>query len=173
MSIPEEVECRLQKGVPSCSTGTAKRNILREIRTQGNCGPRKELAAAGRRMTCCANVAQQRRCRLRECSHQGPSAEQGRRKNQIRNKSVRGNRKERSLGRRQQAQQGCNKGIRKGNLKDLRLGSAGNTIEAFKKTTGLENARRIATSTVVLRTIKNWALERDWPPPKRLKSPLA
>jgi hypothetical protein len=44
--IPEEVGCCLQKGVPLCSSGTVQEKPL-----QGNCGPRKELAAAGRMTT--------------------------------------------------------------------------------------------------------------------------
>jgi hypothetical protein len=58
-----------------------KRNVSRKIRTQGNCGPWKELAAASRKITCCAKVAQRKGRSL-----EGLSVEQGRRKNQTRNK---------------------------------------------------------------------------------------
>jgi hypothetical protein len=37
-----------------------KRKVLRKIRTEGNCGPRKELAAADRRITHSTKVAQGR-----------------------------------------------------------------------------------------------------------------
>jgi hypothetical protein len=38
----------------------SKRNVFRIIRTQGNCGPRKELAAAGRRMVHSTKMARRR-----------------------------------------------------------------------------------------------------------------
>jgi hypothetical protein len=37
-----------------------KRNVFRIFWTQGNCGPWKELATAGREMTCCAEVVWRR-----------------------------------------------------------------------------------------------------------------
>jgi hypothetical protein len=37
--------------------------MLQGKRLQGNCGPWKELTAAGRKMTCCAGVAQRKRHR--------------------------------------------------------------------------------------------------------------
>jgi hypothetical protein len=35
-----------------------RRNIFRNLRTQGNCGPRKELAAAGKMLAHCTGIAQ-------------------------------------------------------------------------------------------------------------------
>jgi hypothetical protein len=78
-----------------------KRNIFRKIRTQGNCGPRKELDAAGRKMTRSAKVAQCKGRGLQGRSHEAPSVEKGRRKNQTRNKFARETRKGRTFGRRE------------------------------------------------------------------------
>jgi hypothetical protein len=61
-----------------------KINLIRKIRTLGKCGPRKELSS-GRNTTRCAEVA-----RRKGRSHEGPSVEQGRRKNKTRNKLPRG-----------------------------------------------------------------------------------
>jgi hypothetical protein len=46
----------------SCRAAAAwrKRNLVRDIRTQGNGVPRKELAATGRRRTRCTGIAQQK-----------------------------------------------------------------------------------------------------------------
>jgi hypothetical protein len=79
----------------------SRRNIFGKLRAQGNCGPRKELAAAGREVTRCAEVARRKGRGLQGRSHEGPSVEQGRRKNQTRNKFARGTRKGRTLARRQ------------------------------------------------------------------------
>jgi hypothetical protein len=76
--ILEEVGCCLQEGVWS------KRNVFRKIQTQGNCGLRKELAAAGRKMTRCAKVAQHKGCRLQGRSYEEPLVKQGQRKNETR-----------------------------------------------------------------------------------------
>jgi hypothetical protein len=46
-----------QKGIPSCSSGTAKKDVFRKIGTQENCGPRKRLTVARRKMTRCATMA--------------------------------------------------------------------------------------------------------------------
>jgi hypothetical protein len=99
-----------------------KGNIFRKIRTQGNCGPRKELAAAGRKMICCAKVAQRKR--------------QG--KDKVAPKTSKG----RTFRRKLRAQQQCNKGIRKQDLKKLQLESTGNVIKTYRKTTTLEMAKR-------------------------------
>jgi hypothetical protein len=68
--------------------GMAKRNIITKIRTLEKCGPRNEFVAAGIRTTRCAKVAWHK-----ERSHEGPSVEQGRRKDQIRIKFASGTRK--------------------------------------------------------------------------------
>jgi hypothetical protein len=52
-------------------------------------------------MTRCAKVAQNKGHQLQGCSHEGPSVEQGRWKNQAKNKFTRGTRKGQALGRRQ------------------------------------------------------------------------
>jgi hypothetical protein len=49
------------KKITCCATvAWHKRNVLRKIVTQGNCGPRKRLTATGIRMTRCAKVARGR-----------------------------------------------------------------------------------------------------------------
>jgi hypothetical protein len=58
-----------------------KRNLIRKIRTLEKCGWRKEFAAARIRTTRCVKVA-----RRKGRSYEGPSVEQGRRKNKTRNK---------------------------------------------------------------------------------------
>jgi hypothetical protein len=72
-----------------------KRNLIRRSGTQGNCGPLKEFSPTGIRTTRCAKVARPKRR-----SYKGPSVEQGRRKNETRNKFTNGNRRGRKFGKR-------------------------------------------------------------------------
>jgi hypothetical protein len=65
-----------------------KRNVFRNVQAQRNCGPRKRLTVTGIRTTRCAKVA-----RHKKRNHEGPSVEQGRRKEQTRNKFTSGIRK--------------------------------------------------------------------------------
>jgi hypothetical protein len=65
-----------------------KRNVFRKIETLEKCGRHKEFAAAGMRTTRYAKVA-----RREDRSHEGPSVEQGRRKEQIRKKFSSGTQK--------------------------------------------------------------------------------
>jgi hypothetical protein len=73
-----------------------KRNLFRNVRTLEKCGRRKDFSAARIRTTHCAKLAQRK-----ECSYEGPSVEQGRRKNKTRNKLPRGTITEWTVGRRQ------------------------------------------------------------------------
>jgi hypothetical protein len=105
-----------------------------EERTRGNCGSWKKLVAAGRNITCRAGVA-----RRKGCGHEGPSVEQGRRKNQTRDKIVRGTRKGRTLGRRQLTSQEGIKGTRNRDFQEqLRLGSERTYSGIYRKTSGFK-----------------------------------
>jgi hypothetical protein len=73
-----------------------ERNLFRKIRILEKCGWWKEFAATRLRMTHYAKVAQHK-----GHSYEGPSVEQGQRKNKTRNKIGRGTRIGRMLGRRQ------------------------------------------------------------------------
>jgi hypothetical protein len=142
-----------------------KKNVFRKIRTQGNCGPRKELAAAGRKTTHHAEVAQRKGRGLQGRSHEGPSVEQGRRKNHNMNKFERGTRKGRTLRRRQLMRQEGTNGTRNRDFeKQLRLGSERTTSGIHKKTIGLEIVKRAVGISSRLRKIRNWTLWRGRPP---------
>jgi hypothetical protein len=75
-----------------------KRKLVRRSGTQENCGPLKEFSPTGTRMTHRAKVAWHK-----ERSHEETSAEQGRWKEQTRNKFTNGNRKGWTFGNRRQA----------------------------------------------------------------------
>jgi hypothetical protein len=121
-----------------------KRIILRKSSTQRNCGPRKEVTAAGIKITRCAGhrrmdkkkVTQRKRRRF-QSSQEGPPVEQGRRKNRTRNRSTRG--------------------IRKMILYEI---------------VGRKIAKQIAGSSVGLRQDKDWTLWRGRPPSKTEKKRL-
>jgi hypothetical protein len=94
-------------------------NLFRNVQTQRNCGPRKRLTVTAIRTTRCAKVA-----RHKERSHEGPSVEQGRRKNKTRNKIGRGTRRGRMLGRRElMRQEGTNETRNRDFKEQLRLGN--------------------------------------------------
>jgi hypothetical protein len=64
--IQKEVGCSLQE-LSSCATVVwHKINLFKKIGTQGNCGPRSKLTAAGIRITQCAGVAWLRRVVFRK-----------------------------------------------------------------------------------------------------------
>jgi hypothetical protein len=67
---------------------------------------------------------------------------------------------------------GMQNGIRDRGLRE-QLRSKVEFTKIFRKTTGLEMAKRIARSAVGLRKIKDWTLWRSRPPPKRRKNLLA
>jgi hypothetical protein len=101
-------------------------------------------------------------------SYEGPSVEQGRRKNKTENKIARGTRRGRMLGRRQlMCQEGTNWTRNRDVKEQLRLGNERKTRRINKKSTGLEIANRIARCTLGLKRIKDWTLRRGRSPPKR------
>jgi hypothetical protein len=113
-------------------------------RTRGNCGSRKKLAVAGKKITHRAGVA-----RRKGRGHEGPSVEQGRRKSQIRDKVARGTRKGRTLGKRQMTLQEGITGARNRDFREqLRLGSERTSSGIYRKTFVLEIAKRIAGFSV-------------------------
>jgi hypothetical protein len=104
-----------------------KRKAFRRIGT-------KELAAARIRTTRCAKVARRKRR-----NYEGTSVEQGRRKNETKNKFSRGTQKLRTLGRIQlMCQEGTN-GTRNLDVKEqMRLGNQRTSRGIYRKSTGLE-----------------------------------
>jgi hypothetical protein len=151
-----------------------KKNIFRKIRTQVNCGPRKELAATGRKMTHCAEVAQPKGCGLQGRSHEGPSVEQGRRKNQTRNTFARGTRKGRTRAKRQlMRQEGTNLTRNRDFEAQLWLGCERTSSGSYRKTIGLEIVKRSVGVSSGWRKIRNWTLWKSRPPPKRKKKLVA
>jgi hypothetical protein len=139
-----------------------ERKLFRRTGTQEICGRRKELAIARIRMTHCAQVV-----RRKGRSHGGTSVEQGRRKNQTKNKFATGTSKSRTPRRRQRATQQGNNRTRKRNPKEIRRESKGNVFQTFGKTAGIKFAKRVSRSIVGLRRIRKWTLWRGRPPPKR------
>jgi hypothetical protein len=116
-----------------------KTKVFRRSGIQEICGWHKELAIAGIRTTHCAQVV-----RRMGRSHEGTSVEQGRQKNQTKNKFARGTSKSRTPRRRQRATQQGNNRTRKRNPKELRQERMGNVIQTFGKTTGLRFAERVS-----------------------------
>jgi hypothetical protein len=130
--------------LPECSN--CIRNLIRRSGSQENCGPLKEFSPTGIRTTRCAKVA-----RRKGRSYEGPSVEQGRRKNETKNKFSRGTQKLRTLGRIQlMCQEGTN-GTRNRDVKEqIRLGNQRTSRGIYRKSTGLEIAKRIARCTLGL-----------------------
>jgi hypothetical protein len=132
------------------------------------------LAAAGRKMTRCAKVAQRKGSGLQGPSHEGPSVEQGRRKNQTGNKFARGTRKDRTLGMRQLVRREGTNGTRNQDFEEqLRLGSERTPSKFERRAFGLEFIKQRNGMSSGLRKIKNWTLWNGRPPPKRKKILLA
>jgi hypothetical protein len=65
--ILEEIGCHLQEGVPCAAGAQRQGNILRKIRTKGNSGLWKKLAAGSRRLTHCTKVARHREHNHKRC----------------------------------------------------------------------------------------------------------
>lgn len=147
-----------------------KRNLSRNIRTQRNHGPRKELAAAVGKTTRCARVAQLKVPRPQGHSNEGQSVAQGR-NNQNMNKFARGTRKEITNIKRSWKFLDCNNGIRNRDFgKQLRLGSRCTLKKDLYEMVGVKIAKQLAGSYVALRRVKDWTMWRGRPPPKRKKS---
>jgi hypothetical protein len=114
------------------------------------CGRRKEFTAARIRTTCCAKLTLSK-----GCNYEGPSVEAGRRKNKIKNKTTRGTRRGRMLGRRQLMSQENPDGIRNRDFREhLRLGDERTARGIYRKSTCLEIAKRIARYAVGLKITK-------------------
>jgi hypothetical protein len=107
-----------------------KRNI-KKIRTLEKCGRRKEFAAAGIRTTHCAKVAWRK-----ERSQDGPSVEQGRRKEQARNKFASGTRKGWTFGKRRRVDPEGSTGVKDPSTRRQMLlkneKAAGRIFETFR-----------------------------------------
>jgi hypothetical protein len=72
------------------------------------------------------------------------------------------------LGRRELMRQEGTNGTKNWDVKEqLRLGNERTTRGIYRKSIGLEMAKRIARCTVGLKRIKDWTLWRGRPPPKR------
>jgi hypothetical protein len=133
-----------------------KRKLVRKIRIQDNCEPRKELAVARKEMTHCAKMVRRKGNIIRN-KWTRAKAERGIQKAQTRHE---GRKRVKDLG------GGQPRHLRKRDLKKLRLESMGNVDTIFRKTTRLESAKRIARSTVGIQKIRNWTLWRGRPLPK-------
>jgi hypothetical protein len=112
-------------------------------------------------------VAQHKGRRPQGRSHEGPSVEQGRRKNQTKNKFARVTLKGPTLGRRQLMRQKSTNGTRNRDFKkQLHLGSERTTSGINRKTIGLEIVKQPEGISSGLRKIRNWTLWWGRPPPK-------
>jgi hypothetical protein len=150
---------------------------------QENFGRRKELAIAGIRRTQCAQLV------LRKGrSHKGTSVEEGRRKNQIKNKFARGTQKGITKENKRLNTPKCKSGIRDRGIKrqHLRLrGKAGiteprtrwqkrlkskrTTSEFDRYALGVEFIKQTNETSNWLGRLRIWTLWRGRPPPKRKK----
>jgi hypothetical protein len=136
-SIEEHEEIPKKDTVVMPVGGPRKRHRVCSLRTQGYCGSRRKLAAACRKVSCCAKVAWRK-----GHSYEGPSIEQELWKNKTRNKTARGTRIGRMLGRRQLMRQEGTNGTRNRDIKEqLCLGNERITRGIYRKSTGLEIAK--------------------------------
>jgi hypothetical protein len=99
--IPEEVGWRLQEGMLSCSSGRVQEKHLQENSDPGELWTAEGIGRSRREddPLCSRDTAQGKGLQGR--SHEGPSVEQGWRKNQARNKFARGTQKGQTRGWRQ------------------------------------------------------------------------
>jgi hypothetical protein len=153
-----------------------RRNIFWDIRTQGNCGPRQELGAAGIMVTLRARLERRK----------GTFA----RKDPTRDYEEQGACKERAFGERHRTKPTGSQGVRnessrqQGRLRkertttngigawksgqQLLLESGGMHMKAIYEMVSLKIAKQNARSSARW-SIKEWTLWRGTPPPKRLK----
>jgi hypothetical protein len=136
--VPKEAAAVETFGAPKERFGDRHSAVRRrgqpKKRTQGSGGYRKNLAVSCRRMTC--RVIPTRR---KGHCFQG----------QGKDKALRRTQKGHTFGKRSRAKPEGINGIRIKGLKELlRLGSKGNINKTFRETLGLENAKRIAGSSV-------------------------
>jgi hypothetical protein len=151
----------------SCSAAVAwrKRNLFRDIRTQGNCGPRQELGDAGIMVTLRARLARRKRTFAR--------------KNQTRNQV--GRRASRQpVGLKRWKRPADRSGIkypggrwprdlRRDVKEQLRRRIERTTSEIHRKIIRQEVVKRATEMSTGLLKMRNWALWRGRPPPKQLK----
>lgn len=156
--------------------------------TRGNCGSQRKLAAACRKMTCCAGVAQHKG-NVRKIQTQGKCgswkelAATGRmmtwqpgvaqRKGQGQDNVVQETQKGRTFRKRRWEKPEGRLGIRDQDFEEkLRLGSNRTFGGIYRKTIRLEFVKRTARSSARLQRIKDWTLWRSRILPKQLKSLL-
>jgi hypothetical protein len=148
-------------------------NAVRKILTHGYSGLRKEVTAAGMRITRCAGHGHKGRNKddvkreTRKRTFEKKLWEGSDCNTDIRNRGLRqqlqGRNAVKDLG------GGRPRYLGKRDLKLLQLESKGNFDTTFRKTTRLGIAKRIAGSPVALQRIKKWTLWRGRPPPKQNK----
>jgi hypothetical protein len=110
----------------------------------------------------CAKVA-----RHKERNHEGPSVEQGRRKDKTRNKFTIGTRKGWTFGKRRRVDPEGSTGVKDPSTRrQLQLKNIKTAGRIFEKAFRLQIAKREDRSSVGL-LIRNWTLWRGQPPPKR------
>jgi hypothetical protein len=139
-----------------------KRNILRKSWTQRNCGLRKEVTAAGIKVTRRAGVARRKeivmwRNRIRRRQPKNERSKGTRSRGVEKLLHLRKKRKTaKSIGGRNRRQQ-------------PRLETTRNSNEVFGKSIGLWFGKRAAGSPVAVRKLENWTLWRGRPFSKRKK----
>jgi hypothetical protein len=152
--------------VSSCATvAWQKRNLLRKIRTQENCGQHKEFPAAGIRMTRCAKEARGREHRLqRQGNYIAPRTRKGRMEG---NKRLKGPECKNGIRDRGIRQQLCSEtGIKDpGTRRQLRPRIEKMSDEIFRG----KIANQVVGTPRGLQRTMHWILWRVRPPPKRKK----
>jgi hypothetical protein len=117
-------------------------------------------------------VAQRKGHGLQGRIHKVQSAEQGR-KHQNMNKFAGGTQKGRTDEKRRWWCPGCKNGIRNRDFEEqLHLGSEGTIKKDLFEIVSVKIAKQTAGSCEASRKIKDWALRKGRPPPKRLNSDL-
>jgi hypothetical protein len=140
----------------SCHAKVAwrKRKLITRSGTQENCGLLKEFSPTGIRMTHHVKVAWHK-----EQSHEETSAEQGRWKEQTRNKFTNGNRKGWTFGSRCRVDPEGSTGEKDPNIRRYRWLKNENTAgRIFEKTFRLQIAKREDGSFVGSLNIRDWTL---------------
>jgi hypothetical protein len=140
----------LRKRHGSRKPATGSRRKPKE-RPRGNCGSRKKLSAAGRKMTRRAGVARRKEHVVR--------------KNQTRNNVARGAPRGRTFGRRRQPKPERKNWIRYRGLRQ-QLRSKKEFSQTLRETPRRKFVKRIVGSSAGLRKIRDWTLWRGRPPLK-------
>jgi hypothetical protein len=147
-----------------------KRRVFRRIVTQGICGRRSTLTAAGIRTTRCAKVARGREHGLQRQGKKDtvPTPWKGRTE---KNKRFKGPECNNGLRNRGLSQQLRSKTVIKDprTRQHLRLGKWRTTCMIYKKSIRLEIVKRALRISNVFPKIRKWTLWRGRPPPKRKK----